>query len=189
MRESTLWTTKYQFLNMLLTNLKAIAICFVFFAGAFYGFSDKHIIKEILSVVFITIYFGIVYSRAHKFASLDKKEYTHTKPSLLKGALFGVAIAMTYAVILAAYRIMWNVAGTDGTISSIPAWIYSLVFWFYTIPYCGVMGLAHGQMMWYSEALMLIVPIAASTLGYLAGLNNFNLMDKFSLAIYEKSEK
>ena len=186
MRESTRWTTKYQFANMLLTNLKATAIAFVFFAGAFYGFIDKAIIKEILSVVFITMYFGIVYSRAHKFASLDKKDYTITKPSLIKGVLFGVAISLTYAIFLVFYAIMWKYAGADGTINAVPAWIYSVVFWFYTIPYSGIMGLAHGQMMWYSKALMLIIPILATTLGYLAGLKGFNLMDKMAGAIYEK---
>ena len=188
MRESTRWTTKYQFVNMLLTNLKATAIAFVFFAGAFYGFIDKPGIKEILSIVFITMYFGIVYSRAHKFALLDTKDYTVTKPSLLKGFLFGVAISLTYAVFLIIYALMWKYAGVDGTINSVPAWIYSIVFWFYTIPYGGIMGLAHGQMMWYSEVLMLLIPILATTLGYLAGLKGFKLMDKMAGAIYEKNE-
>lgn len=174
---------------MLLTSLKATAIAFVFFAGAFYGFMDKHIVKEILSVVFITTYFGIVYSRAHKFASLDKKEYTSTKPSLFKGFLFGTAIALTYAVFLAVYAVMWKYAGADGTINSVPAWIYSIIFWFYTIPYSGIMGLAHGKMTLYSQALMIAIPILASTLGYLAGLKGFVIMDKLSLAIYEKPDK
>ena len=173
---------------MLLTNLKATAIVFVFFAGAFYGFIDKHIVKEILSVVFITVYFGIVYSRAHKFASLDKKEYTHTKPSLIKGALFGAVISLTYAVVLLIYWLIWKYTSVDGVISSVPAWIYSIIFWFYTIPYSGIMGLAHGQMMWYSVLLMLIVPILASTLGYFAGLKGFKLMDKMAVAIYEKTD-
>ena len=189
MRESTKWTTKYQFVNILLTNLKATAIAFVFFAGAFYGFMNRPIIKEALSVVFITTYFGIVYSRAHKFAKLDKKEYTQTKPSIIKGALFGVVIALTYAAFLIFYALIWKYLGADGVLNSVPAWIYSLVFWFYTIPYSGIMGLAHGQMMWYSQVLMLIVPILATTLGYIAGLKGFNLMDKMAGAIYEKSEQ
>ena len=189
MRESTKWTTKYQFGNMLLTNLKATAIAFVFFAGAFYGFIDRPIMKEVLSIVFITMYFGIVYSRAHRFAKLDKKEYTQTKPSIIKGALFGVAIALTYAVLLICYALIWKYLGADGVLISVPAWIYSLLFWFYTIPYSGIMGLAHGQMMWYSQVLMLLVPVLATTLGYIAGLNGFNLMDKMAGAIYEKPEK
>ena len=189
MRESTRWTTKYQFVNILLTNLKAVAIAFVFFAGAFYGFIGKPIVKEILSVVFITMYFGIIYSRAHRFASLDKKDYTQTTPSLLKGVLLGVVIALTYVIFLAIYALIWKNIGQDGTINSVPAWIYSLVFWFYTIPYSGIMGLAHGKMMWYSQVLMLLIPILATTFGYLAGLKGFNLMDKMADAIYEKPEK
>ena len=173
---------------MLLTNLKAVAIAFVFFAGAFYGFIGRPIIKEILSLVFITVYFGIVYSRSHKFATRDKKDYTKTKPSLLKGVLFGVVISLTYAAFLIIYALIWKFAGENGVLNSVPAWIYSLVFWFYTIPYSGIMGLAHGKMMWYSQALMLIVPVLATTLGYFAGLNGFNLMDKMAGAIYEKPE-
>lgn len=186
MRESARWTTKYQFLNMLLTSLKAVAVAFVFLAAAFYGFLAKPVVKEILSMVFIVVYFGIVYSRAHKFAAMDLKSHTSTKPSILKGIMFGVVIALTFFAALLAYKLMWAAVGTDGTINSVPAWIYSLVFWFYTIPYNGIMGLAHGEMTWYSQLLMLIVPILASAIGYAAGLKGFNIMDKIAGMVYEK---
>lgn len=188
MRESTKWTVTYQFANIFLTNLKALGISFVFIAAAFYGFIAKPVFKEVLSLIFMTVYFGIVYSRAHKFASLDKRDYTPTKLSLLKGVLLGVFIAVTFVIMLVIYKLMWAAVGVDGAINSVPAWIYSLIFWFYTIPYNGIMGLAHGEMTLYSQIIMIALPIAATTAGYAAGMMGFNIMDKIAGAVYEKKE-
>lgn len=187
-RECTKWTTGYQFRNIWLVNLKAIAIEFVFIA-VFFAFMTRPVLKEIFSVVFIAVYFSFIYFRSNKFAMLDKRGYTPTHASALKGVLLGVMISLTFGAALLIYKLIWQIDGADGVISSVPALSYSVAFWFYTVPYSGIMGLAHGQMMWYSKAAMLLIPIAASTAGYVAGLKNFSFADVLVSSVYEKKEE
>lgn len=188
MRESTLWTTKYQFANIFLAHLEAIGISFVFLAAAFYLLMTKYIFREILSVIFMTVYFGVVYSRAHKFATLDKKPYTKTRPSLLKSIMFGLMLSFSFFVVWGIYKLMWINFGQEGMLSSVGAGIYSIFFWIYTIPFNGIMGLAKGHIMWYALLSMFLVPVLATTLGYWAGLKNFRLMDKIGNLAYEKED-
>ena len=187
MRESTKWTVPYQFLNIFLENLKAIAISFVFLA-AFYAFLEKPIIKEIASVIFIGVYFSLIYSRAHKFGEKERFNYTATKPDILKGVLFGVMLSLVFAAVCVVHSIIWKLYGSSGMLETTPARIYSVFFWIYTIPYSGIMGLAHGRVMWYSIVIMLIIPIAATASGYIAGLKRFSIFDKLSGLIYEKQD-
>lgn len=189
MRASTTWTTKYQMGSIFLAHLEAVGISFVFLAVAFYALMTKSISKEILSIVFIIVHFGIIYSRAHRFATLDIKAYTKTKPDIKKALFAGFIISLSYIVLLIGYNLVWKYGSVDGVLISFPSFVYSLVFYVYTIPYNGIMGLSHGEMMWYSKALMLLVPPLAACLGYFAGLKGFSVAEKLSTFVYEKQDK
>lgn len=189
MRPSTTWTTKYQIGHIFLAHLSALGVSFVFLAAAFSALMTKSVFKEILSVAFILVYFGMIYSKAHKCATLDVKEYTATKPGFGKMIIGGLLVSLSYLAALLIYRFVWDNMSVDGVLTSFSAFLYSLFFWVYTVPYSGIMGLAHGEMMWYSKVLMLIVPPAATCLGYLAGLKGLSIMDKLSKFVYEKQDK
>ena len=189
MRESTRWTGKYQFWSMFLVNLMGIGVAFVFLGAAFYALMTKYIFREILSVIFTVVYFGMVYSRAHKFATLDAKEYTKTKQSLLKGFMFGVMISLSFVLVWGIYKIIWMTAGENGILNSFWCWLYGMIYWLYTVPYYGIQGLSHGHMMWYSVLIMFINPVLASTLGYYAGMKGFRIMDCIGGFVYEKKDK
>ena len=186
MRTSTKWTTKYQIGSIFLSHLEAIGISFVFLSVAFYILMTKNVIREILSIIFILVYFGTIYSRAHKFATFDLKDYTPTKADIKKAFLGGVFISLSYVAVLIGYRLIWEFCSVDGVLLSLPSFIYSLFFYVYTIPYNGIMGISHGEIMWYSKVLMIAVPPLATSLGYFMGLRKISIMEKISTLIYEK---
>ncbi len=186
MKESTQWTVKYQFASIFLTHLEAIGVSFIFIAAVFYMFMTKYIFREILSVIFMTVYFAMVYSKAHKFATRDQKPYTKTNPNLYKGFMFGVVLSLSFFAVWGIYKLMWINFGQTGMLTSLWAGIYSVFFWIYTIPFNGIMGLSRGHIMWYALVLMFTLPPLATTLGYYAGLKQFRISDHVGKLAYEK---
>ena len=71
-------TTGYQFGHFLLIHLGAAGVSFVFQMVAFWYFMDRPFWKEVLSAVFIIVYFGILYTCAKKYGEYTpecKKKY------------------------------------------------------------------------------------------------------------------
>lgn len=189
MRDSMKMTVRYQFLNMLLMHIAAAGVTVVFGFVAFWYFMSEPIWKEILSVVFMIVYFMIIYIRAKKFALLDNKPYTPLKLSMIKGVLFGVFIAAVTMLLLAVFKGMWAIYGGSGTLGGVIPTIVSMVFYYWTFPYNGIMGLSQGMMTWYSVVIMALLPIAASWCGYFAGSRKIELVEKFEEYMYEKEDK
>ena len=71
---------------MLLMQVAASGVAFVFGLVAFWYFLSMNIAKEIISVIFIGVNFAMLYIPAKNFAIRDNKSYTPLKPSKLKGA-------------------------------------------------------------------------------------------------------
>lgn len=94
MKDSMKITVKYQFVYMLLMQVAASGVAFVFGLVAFWYFLSMNIAKEIISVIFIGVNFAMLYIPAKNFAIRDNKSYTPLKPSKLKGAMFGVLISL-----------------------------------------------------------------------------------------------
>ena len=85
MKDSMKITVKYQFVYMLLMQVAASGVAFVFGLVAFWYFLSINIAKEIISVIFIGVNFAMLYIPAKNFAIRDNKSYTPLKPSKLKG--------------------------------------------------------------------------------------------------------
>ena len=66
--------------------------------------------------------------------------------------------------------------------------IINVIFYYWSFPYNGIMGLANGTYTIYSGILMLIVPILAAYCGYIAGSKKFEFVEKIEEFMYEKEE-
>ncbi|MGN0149292.1 MAG: hypothetical protein ACI4C7_03475 [Clostridia bacterium] len=186
MRDSMKITVRYQYVNMLLMHIAAAGVAFVFGMVAFWYFLSQPVWKEILSAVFITVYFGMLYLRAKRFAVLDSKPYTPLKPSTLKGFLFGAVISAVTLLLLLLFEFVWAKFAPDGSIHGVIATAINVIFYFWSFPYNGIMGLSGGLMTWYSAALMILIPIAACGLGYIAGCKNIEFAERLEEFMYEK---
>lgn len=179
-------TVRYQFVYILCMQLAASGVAFVFGMVAFWYFLTMSVAKEILSVVFIAVNFAMLYIPAKKFAILDYKPYTPLKPSKIKGALFGVAVSIITLIIMGIFTFAWSKYGTDVGIMGIWQTTVNVIFYFWSFPYNGIMGLSNGMFMVYSAVVMVVVPILATTSGYIAGSKKIELVEKFEDFMYEK---
>ena len=73
MKDSMKITVKYQFVYMLLMQVAASGVAFVFGLVAFWYFLSMNIAKEIISVIFIGVNFAMLYIPAKNFAIRDNK--------------------------------------------------------------------------------------------------------------------
>lgn len=190
MRDSMKMTVKYQFGYILLNQLAAAGIVFLFGAFIFYYFLTINIAKEILSALLIATEFAILYVASKKLANRDAKPVTPLKPSRIKGVLFGVQIAVMNIIMLIIFKLIWaNFSDENGLVGILPI-AYNMVFYFWTFAYQGFMtGYIGGHIGIIATAAMAIAPIAATTVGYIAGLNRFELAEHLDQFIYEKQEE
>lgn len=186
MRDSMKITVKYQFASIILMQLAAAGVSFVFGTVAFWYFLTKPVWKEILSAVFIAVYFGMLYIRAKRFAVLDNKPYTPLKPNKIKGLLFGMAAAAVTLALFALFKLVWTFYSSDGGVVGIIPTAVNVIFYFWSFPFNGIMNLSEGTVTWYSVALMLAVPVAACALGYIAGCRKIEIIEKLEEFMYEK---
>lgn len=186
MRESTKITKKYQFIYVLLTQLGASGGALVFGLFVFWSFMNKSIVKEIISIVFILLNFSVLYATSKKFALLDNKPYTPLKPSLKKGVLFGVVVAVVNVIFVLLYKLLWVKYGTDAGLSGVLPMMANTAFYYWSFPYNGLMNMDSGVISAYSVVFMVVMPIAATTLGYIAGEKKFELAEKLDEFMYEK---
>lgn len=181
MRQGIKMTKKYQIFYMLLVQAIATGISLLFTFVAFWSLMDKHIVKEIMSGIFILINCSIIYSYANKFAWYDKRPYTTVQPEPLKGFLMGLVISLSMLIAFIIYKISWllgaNEAGTYLTNGFAIAG--NALFMLWSFPYFGIIGMSHGFVTGYSIVLMLVLPIISAVLGYNAGCKDFNILEKF----------
>lgn len=188
MRDSLKITVKYQFMRILLMQAAASGVAFVFGAVAFWYFTNINIAKQLLSCVFMLVNFMFLYSPSRRFADMDNKPYTPLKPSMIKGVLFGCMIAALNVIFAVIFRLLWIKFGTETGITGVLPTAYNAFFFFWSYPYNGIMNLSHGTFTFYTWIAMIIVPIAATTAGYIAGCRKFDLVEKIDSMMYEKDE-
>lgn len=186
MRESTKITKKYQFVYVLLIQLGASGVAFVFGLVAFWYFMNMKIVKEIISIAFILVNFAMLYIASKKFALLDNKPYTPLKPSRVKGVLFGAVVAVLNVIFVLLYRLLWIKYGIDAGLSGILPMMANTAFYYWSFPYNGLMNMDSGVISAYSVVFMIVIPVAATTLGYIAGEKKFELAEKLDEFMYEK---
>ena len=182
-------TVAYQFMYMLMIQAAASAVTFVFGVVAFYYFLAWPVLKEVVAAGLTIVNFAMLYIYAKKFAVRDYKPYTPLKPSKIKGALFGVFIAVVTAVLMGIFFLVWNLFGDKGGFEGVIRIVGNAVFYLWTFPYGGFMNLSEGTFSWYSGVIMMIVPVAATAIGYIAGSKQFELAEKLDVLIYEKDDE
>lgn len=186
MRDSMKITVGYQLGYMLLMQLAASGVAFVFGTVAFWYFTNINIAKQILSCILILVNFGMLYIPAKKFALLDGKSYTPLRQVKIKGLMLGCAITVCNLIFAVLFRVLWIYFGTETGITGLLPTLYNAFFYFWTFPYNGLMNLDNGVFTIYSAAIMLIMPPAATFIGYIAGCKKFELAEKLDKFMYEK---
>lgn len=198
MRDSMKMTVKYQFGYMLLQKLIAVGIVFLFGAFIFYYFMTINIAKQILSLLLITVEFAILYVASKKLANRDSKPVTPLKPSKVKGVLFGAMIAVINMVLMLMYMIVWSNFAADAVVEDQTVRVLdgiipiccNAIYYVWSFAYQGFINdYTSGNIGIIAMLLMIIVPIAATTLGYIAGLKKFELAEHLDKFIYEKDAR
>ncbi len=189
MRNSMDITRSYQFGKMILCHFTSVLICIVFEAVACWQFLAEPVWQYVIAAIFTFVYAILIYSMAHKLAGFDRKSYTPLKPSLKWGFLWGVVISATIAVAVILFKLNWLIFSVDMAMNNVFSIIYNLLFYIWTAPYYGfIISESGGNIQLFVIVLMLAVPIVASTLGYLAGMNNFELIVKLDSMTVEKQD-
>ena len=194
MRDSMKITVGYQFMYILLMYLASAAIAAMFGMFIFYSFTVMNIAKQILSVGLMGVEAGMLYVTAKKFANRDMKPYTPLKVNKVKSVLFGVAVAAFKVILIIVHQIIWALCSMpveEGgrALKSIGAIVYNVIFNILSFAYNGfISDPAHGYLGFIAPALMIIVPIAATTLGYIAGCRRFELAENLDKLMYEKDD-
>lgn len=189
MKNSMDITRGYQFRRMVFNHIIAVIVVFVVQTVACWYYLDKEIMKYVVSVIFIVIYAYMVYSGAHKLASMEVKSYTPLKPELKWGVLWGILIAGTMLAAAAVYILNRQLFSTaDG--QSLNNWGSVLVNIAATIWMAPYMGFLFNSSInvWIIATAGGIVSIAASTLGYYAGMKRFDLLAKLDSMTVEKDD-
>lgn len=189
MRDSMKMTVKYQFAYILLIRLVSAGIAFIFGAFIYYYLLFVDVAKQILSVALMGVEFAMLYIAAKKFANRDAKKVTPLNYSLIKGVMFGAMIAAINIILILIYTAVWrNFSGEYGVVGFVPI-AYNACFYVWTFAYNGLIAnFTAGEFGYIAAAAAVIVPIAATTAGYIAGGRNFDLAEHLDSFIYEKDD-
>ncbi len=193
MREGIKMTKTYQIFYTLITQLFATGVSLLFTLIAFWTILDKNIFKEILSIIFILVNFGMIYSQAGKFAWYDKKPYTPLNVDCKKSILMGLVVSAVTLILFAVMKLSWALGGvasdTGIYLNNGFAIAGNALFMLWTFPFFGILGMSHGYVTWYSLAILLVMPPIASYLGYVAELKDFHLLEKlYKFSFVQKKE-
>lgn len=178
-----------QILGQTMSHVFIVLIGTVFGLGAMWWILDKPVWEAVFSVFFTLFYFSIVYRKAWDYASHDKKPYVEMTPYKAKGAVLSIGILLLNLILWIAYKFSWTFMTIDGSLATYTGVFYNVAYIFNTFMYVGFINLSNGSMNWYGHIIIYAVPLAASTLGYIAGLKDFTLSDKLMPFIYEKKKK
>ncbi len=175
-----------QILKMLMHHI------FTAVTGAFFCimgmivFLNKTLPNEIIAVLFLGLYFIVLYVRAGDCARYDKKTYTPTKAHPLKGFILPIGIIVCYIILFRLYSLSWKYQTPEGMIATGWGKLLSVAYVIYTYMYARFATIAQGAVSIWVHFMAVLVPLAASVLGYIAGFKNFSVYDKLLSLMYEK---
>lgn len=144
--------------------------------------------NAIFTGIMMVIYFFSIYGAASNCALRDLKPYTEEEPYPWKGLLLPVGIILATLALWGLYQAAWHFMTIDGNLATITGIACNVIFVVWTFMYNALMGLQNGGMNWYAYVVVLVVPVAASGLGYYAGYRGFDLYDKLMRFVYEKKK-
>ena len=177
-----------QIMSMVASNAVGIFLCSVLYFICMFWSADKPFWAAVMSGILTLIYFSEIYQKAWACAERDNKSYTETTPYLFKGTVLSIGILVYYLIIWLLYIFTWNALTIDGSIATWTGLIYNVIYVLSTIMYTGFSTPASGNVAWFVQLLIYIVPVIASTLGYIAGEKGFMLTEKLIPFIYEKKK-
>lgn len=190
MRNSLNITRGYQFGYMLVHHLIALLVIIVIQLMICLYFLDNAIASNIIAGIFSVIYGGFIYSSARKLSILDGKSYTPLKQELKWGVLWGIVISATIALAIIMFKINWSVFRTsDNSLLSHSFIFINFLFYILTSPFLGFTIGTEGNINILLTAVMLIIPVAASILGYKAGISKFDILEKLYSLTLEKNRE
>ena len=188
-KDTTKLTVGYQYRHMLIDHIIAVVVSMFIQLIAFGFMLEKNVLREIAGIKFTLLYFLMMYSTAGGFAKHDNKTYTQLQPDKKKGFFLGLMIAAITFVLFMGYKFVWANFSADGALQNWWSIVINVLFMVWTFPYFGLMNSVSGSITWYSTVTMFTVPVLASSLGYIAVCNKFDLLDKVVSFIYVKKDK
>ena len=175
-----------QIMSVLVSHIYVVVIGSVFGLGAMWWIIDKPVWGKVFSFFVTLFYFSVIYSKAWDTAAHDKKPYVDMQPYMLKGAVLSIGILSFSLLLWLLYKMAWTFLVIDASLATYTGVIYNVMQIFNTFMYTAFIGLEKGTMNWYAHIIIYLVPLAACTLGYIAGMKDFTIMDKLMPFVYEK---
>lgn len=140
--------------------------------------------RVVAFVIYTGFYIVSMYSKAYKIGEKDTKSYSENKPYPLKGLTMCVLTILVSSIMVVIYLYASNIKMENGILYSVLVNAFSL--WNFNL--CPMFDFVNGiGAVWY--ALAFIIPIASVFLGYLAGMNRYELGYKFFTKLVYKDKK
>ena len=168
----------------LLANITIGVVGLVFMASVL----TNPIGKIIWGIVAVIAYAMTIYSASWQIAHHDMKPHTEETSYALKGALLPIGIFLLSIILLLGYMLAWNGLSIDGELATGTAYIYNISYVMSTFAFNGMLGLTKGGVNLLGHIFMYVLPFAASTLGYIAGMKGLVISEKLLPMIYEKKK-
>lgn len=178
-----------QVMGLVSTHAISVMIITIFGFGFMSWMLEKPTLYAICCIIMTLIYFSAIYSKAWDAAARDKKPYTETSVYIFKGAVLAAGILILNLLLWLGYIFAWTFLIIDGYLSSATAIIYNILYVINTFMYSGFVTISEGHTAWYGYLFIYLVPLIASTIGYIAGVHDFTLSDKLMPFIYDNSKK
>lgn len=181
---------KYTILGQFLSVIKshaAVAFVFMFIwliaADMWVGIAGK-----IFYTVGCLCYFLTIYNAGTKCAAQDKRSISPLKPYPAKGITLCAALIVLNLIVIALYKVAWNF-GSDGEFLN-RGWavLLNIISIYWTAPYNQLLGMEKGVLELSGYFIIFLLPIIATTLGYLAGYKGIDIFEKISGIAYEKNK-
>lgn len=156
-------------------------------------FVTSVLVNSTLNVIFTLITIAVcliaVYMKAWDIAESDRTGRSGVKPHIYKGAMLPIGIILFGMILLGAYLFAWRFLTIDGQLSSATAYIYNVAYIVSTFAFNALLGLSEGGASVWGHIIMYLLTIAASTVGYIAGLHDFSVSARLTPFVYEKKNK
>ncbi len=187
MRNSVDITRGYQIKYMLGRTLFAAFLCLLIEIIVFVNFLDVEVLRTIVGVIMVFVYGIILYLGSSTLGKFDAKPYTPLKPQMIRPVIWGAIIAATSVIFLVMYKINWIILLKGDELPSALSLIINGLFYFWNSPYLAFfIGNKNGYISPIIEGVMILYPFVVCFLGYLAGIKNFSVIDKFTGFMFEK---
>ncbi|MEE0944237.1 MAG: hypothetical protein UIM24_02130 [Clostridia bacterium] len=178
-----------QFLSVFLSHITAVLLLAAFMFTFVAAVMNKPAVYAAVSVLMSLMYFFGLYFKGSELARRDKLSYTTTSVYLLKGAVLSLPVIVWNFVLWLLYIFAWNFLTIDGQFFSFTGIFYNILYVVNTFMFSGLATIESGYVEWYAHMLIYIVPVVAVTVGYIAGMYDFSVLDKLSPYIYENKNK